>query len=32
MTDKQYDVSAKDKRLVEEYAKRRADLREEYIK
>ena len=32
MADKQYDVSAKGKRLVEEYAKRRAVLREEYIK
>jgi hypothetical protein len=32
MADKQYDVSAKDKRLVEAYAKRRAVLREEYIK
>jgi NADH dehydrogenase (ubiquinone) 1 beta subcomplex subunit 4 len=32
MADKQYDVPAKDKRLVQEYAKRRAVLREEYIK
>lgn len=32
MADKQYDVPAKDKRLVEEYAKRRAILRDEYIK
>jgi uncharacterized protein YnzC (UPF0291/DUF896 family) len=31
MADKQYDVPAKDKILVEEYAKRRAVLREEYI-
>jgi hypothetical protein len=32
MADKQYDVTAKDKRLVQEYTKRRAVLREEYIK
>jgi hypothetical protein len=32
MADKQYDVPTKDKRLVEEYSKRRAVLREEYIK
>uniref|UniRef100_R4V2S5 NADH dehydrogenase [ubiquinone] 1 beta subcomplex subunit 4 n=1 Tax=Coptotermes formosanus TaxID=36987 RepID=R4V2S5_COPFO len=32
MADKQYDVSAKEKRLVETYAKRRLALREEYIK
>ena len=32
MADKQYDVLAKDKRLVQEYAKRRTVLREEYIK
>jgi NADH dehydrogenase (ubiquinone) 1 beta subcomplex subunit 4 len=32
MADKQYDVTAKNKRLVHEYAKRRAVLREEYIK
>jgi hypothetical protein len=32
MADKQYDVPAKDKSLVEEYAKRRLVLREEYIK
>jgi hypothetical protein len=32
MADKQFDVSAKEKSLVEAYAKRRLALREEYIK
>jgi hypothetical protein len=32
MADKQYDVSEATKRSVEAYAKRRAVLREEYIK
>jgi hypothetical protein len=32
MADRQYDVSPATKRSVEAYAKRRAALREEYIK
>ncbi|KAJ9573762.1 hypothetical protein L9F63_008845, partial [Diploptera punctata] len=32
MADRQYDVSAAERRRVEEYAKRRAALRQEYIK
>jgi len=32
MADKEYHVTAKNKRLVEDYAKRRTVLREEYIK
>ncbi|PSN53200.1 hypothetical protein C0J52_04504 [Blattella germanica] len=32
MADKQFDASSADKRSVEEYAKRRAALRQEYIK
>jgi hypothetical protein len=32
MADNQYDVSPAEKRVVEAYAKRRAALREEYIK
>ena len=32
MADKQFDTSAHERRLVDEYAKRRAALRQEYIK